>query len=136
MSELVTADKWLYSVLNGDAALKALTPKVYALPAPQGAVLPYTAYNVLSALDLQGMGARRVWVNALYVVRAIFESASWGGDLEVAADRIDTLLHAASGSASGGMVWSCARQEPFYMVDNSSGQQIRMLGGIYRIHVT
>lgn len=135
MSELLTADKWLYGVLNGDTALKALTPKVYALPAPQGTALPYTAYNEISSLDLQAMGAKRIWVNSLYVVRAIFEATSWGGDLEAAANRIDALLHAADGVVTGGVVWACVRQEPFRMVENNGGEQIRHLGGIYRIYV-
>ena len=135
MSELVTADKWLYSVLNGDATLKGYTPKIYALPVPQGVSLPYVAYNELSAVDLQTLGPNRVWVNTLFVVRAVFEAASWGGNLELAANRIDTLLQAAQGSVSGGNVWACVREQPFRLIESHAGAQYRQLGGIYRIFV-
>lgn len=136
MSEIVTADRWLKSVLGSDATLAALTPKVYKLPAPQGAQLPYAAFNMLSAVDLQAVGTARVWSDMLYVVRAIFETNTLGGNLELAANRIDVLLQAASGSASSGVVWACVREQPFEMEENNAGQELRHLGGIYRIFAT
>ena len=133
MSEIVTASKWLYGVLNGDATLKTYTPNIYALPAPQGAALPYTVFNELSAVDLQTLGPQRIWTNALFIVRAVMETESYGGNLELAANRIDTLLQAQHGSVTGGNVWACVREQPFWLIDYHGGQQIRHLGGIYRI---
>lgn len=135
MAEVVTAERWLVQVLKADTSLMALTPRVYTMPTPQGAQVPLVLIGEVSASDLMAIGARRIWTNGLWTVRAVFESASWAGNLEAAANRIDAVLHAASGAPTGGNVWACVRERPFRLVENNGGQQLRHLGGIYRIFV-
>lgn len=135
MSEVVTADKWLVQTLKTDATLMGLVTNVYTHPVQPGAQLPYVLLTEQSVGDLMALGAHRVWVNGLWVVRAIFESSSWAGNLEIAANRIDAVLHAKSGSVTGGNVWACVREQPFRLAEDNSGQSIRHLGGIYRLLV-
>lgn len=136
MAEIVTAESWLYNKLHGDGTLLALcTGGVFTWPVPAEYTQPYVLYQLQSGVDIRGMGPLRIGVNGLWLVRAVFEQPSFGGNLKTAADRIDTLLHAASGTATGGTVWACVREQPFQLVEPASGRQFRHLGGIYRLWV-
>ena len=136
MAEIVTAETWLYSKLN-EATLKGYaTGGIFTWPAPTEYSQPYVLFQMQSGRDIRGNGPTIIGVNGLWLVRAIFEQASWGGNLKAAADRINTLLHAASGTATGGTIWACVRTEPFQLVEVVAGRQFRHLGGIYRLWVT
>jgi hypothetical protein len=131
--ETLTVDRWLYQTLTGDTTLMALVTDVHTWPVPQGAALPYVLFQEQAARDVQGMGAERLWATGSWLVRVVSESASWGGDLEAAAKRIDTLLQAQGGTVSGGTVFVCVREHPFRLVESAQSRQFRHLGGIYRI---
>lgn len=136
MSEIWTAESWLYSKLHGDATLLALVPGgVYTWPVPANISGAFVLYQMQSGMDIRGNGPGRIGVNGLWLVRAVFEALSFGGNLQTAANRIDTLLQAASGTATGGVVWACVREEPFQLVEVADGRQFRHLGGTYRIWV-
>lgn len=136
MSEVVTADRWLTQTLKADATLMGLVTGIYTYPIPPAVQLPYVLISEQAVGDLMAIGAHRIWVNGLWVVRAIFEMSSWAGNLETAANRIDAALHAQMGSVTGGNVWACVRESPFRLVENNGGQQLRHLGGIYRLLIT
>lgn len=131
--ETLTADRWLYNTLHGDAALMGLVEDVYTWPVPQGAALPYVLFQEQSARDVMGMGPHRIWSTGTWLVRAVAETATWGGDLEAAANRIDALLQAKGGVVVGGQVFVCVREQPFRLVENANSRSYRHLGGIYRI---
>lgn len=135
MSELVTADKWLVQMLKADSTLMGLVTNVHTYPIPPSAMLPYVLISEQASNDLNTLGPNRVWVNGLWIVRAVFEAAGWSGNLESAANRIDAVLHGKEGSVTGGNVWACVREAPFRLPENNGSQQIRHLGGIYRILV-
>lgn len=136
MAEIVTAETWLYSKLHGDSTLLALcTGGVFTWPVPATYTQPYVLYQMQSGMDIRGNGPGRIGVNGLWLVRAVFEAMSYAGNLQSAANRIDTLLQAASGTATGGTVWACVREQPFQLVEVADGRQFRHLGGLYRIWV-
>lgn len=139
MSETNAVDTWFYATLGADSALMtavngAAINKLFAEQARETAALPYVIWSFLSGTDLMVVGSYRVWTNALFVVRGIAETDSFGGNLKTIADRIDTVLHAASGSNVNGIIYACVRESPFRMVENRDGRtSLRHLGGIYRI---
>lgn len=137
--ETLTADRWLYATLSGDATLMALVTGVYTWPVPEGAALPYVLFQEQSARDLTALGPHRVWVDGLWLVRAVAEARSWGGNLETAANRIDALLQAASGAVVAplppGNVWACVRVQPFRLTETAQSRSIKHLGGIFRLYV-
>lgn len=136
MAEIVTAERWLYGKLKNDATLTGLASGgVYTWPVPAGITLPYVLYQNQTGTDIRGTGATRIGVNGLWIVRAIAETYSFGGNLQSAADRIDALLHGKASAVTGGVVWACVRTEPFQLVEMADGRQFRHLGGIYRIYV-
>lgn len=135
MAETVAAEKWLYSVLAADATLTgAVSTRIYAYTAPESATFPLVLFGQQSATDLMGVGPYRIWANMLYVVRGVGETASMAG-VQTIANRIDTVLHAASGSNVDGIVYACVRVQPFALSETISGRQFRHLGGIYRLFV-
>lgn len=134
MSESTAIDRWLNTVLAADAALAAVVgTRIYADQAPDSAPLPVVIYQVQSSRDLMALGAHRVWANTLYVVRGIAQTIAYGGNLITIADRIDAVLHAASGSTVEGEVYECVREGEFRMTETANGVQYRHLGGLYRI---
>lgn len=137
MAETLAAEKWLYTVLAADGALAAVvSTRIYADRIPQDVASPYpcVVFGHLSAVDLMGVGAYRIWANTLYVVRGIAEAESFLGNAKTIADRIDAVLHATSGATSEGTVWACTRESPFRMAETSAGgRNFVHLGGVYRI---
>ena len=134
MSEVVSAEKWIYTVLANDATLVSKTDGIYSALVPAGETYPLVLFGEnRTDNDLMALGARRIWSTMHYVVRAIDETKSYGGDLETIADRIDAVLHAASGTTTAGTVWACVRTMPFRMVEQRDGRIFRHLGGIYQV---
>jgi hypothetical protein len=135
LSEIVTAERWLYSKLGADTALLALCPGgVHTWPVPAGVALPYVLYQMQSAFDVRGTGPTRIGISGVWLVRVVGETLSFGGNLQSAADRIDALLQAKASAVTGGNVWACVRVQPFELVETgSSGRQFRHLGGMYRL---
>lgn len=134
MSEVVRADAWLYGVLHGDATLLALVSDVYADVAPEGAAFPLVVSSLVDAGDVLTINGIRILTEAVYQVKVVGQGPSYVS-LEAAANRIDALLHKASGSVSGGVIYSCVRIEPVRYAETSGGQAFRHLGGLYEIQV-
>lgn len=138
MAESTTIDRWLYTVMAADAQLAAVVgTRIYSDLAPggtTGAVLPMVVYQMQAANDLMVVGSARVWANALFLVRGVAQRVSYDGDLITMADRIDAVLHGASGSNAEGNVWECVREREFRLTEvGADGRQYRHLGGLYRI---
>jgi len=136
VSEIVSAEKWLHTVLTGDATLMTKASDVYSGLAPQDATLPMVYITLhRESNDLTALGARRIWSTLHYAVRGVAETGSWGGDLKTMADRIDAVLHAKSGSSVEGTVYECIREQPFALIEQANGRQFRHLGGLYQLRV-
>lgn len=132
MSEIITADEWLYATLSGDATLiAAVGTRIYGHVAPNSATFPLIIFApVDNPTDLMVVNAKRVWSDGTWQVKVVSETQSLAG-LEAIADRIDTLLHRQSGSG----VVACVRQGPLSYIEIVDGVQYRHLGGLYRIQV-
>lgn len=135
MSEIVTAERWLYETLTGDAAIAGMVGAgVYSDAAPSSATYPMVLFAMLSATDLRVVGPARIWSNMLYVVRGIHETSSKAA-LDALASRIDAVLHAAAGSTDGGSIYACVRERPYQLSETLSGRRFMHLGGVYRLFV-
>lgn len=137
MNAIVAANKWLYSVLTGDATLVGLVgTRVYSDIVPDGAALPYVFYSLATPGDnLLTVNAEVVWSPLVYVVRIVALVESYN-TLETGAAAIEAALSRASGSNASGVVAGCIYEAPFAMLEiNNAGYQLRQLGGRYRLFV-
>lgn len=133
MAETLVAEAWLQSVLNGDSTLNtAVGGRIYSYVAPPGATFPHVIYQNQAARDVRGNGPQRIMANMLYTVKVIGETTSFAS-IEAAANRIDAVLQAVSGSTVRGVVVACVREQPFSLVESTPSGQYRHLGGVYRL---
>ena len=142
--EINRIESWITSTLQNDAALTAAAPGgVHAWPVlDEEKVFPVVVFEYQpGSEDVNGVGARRIMVSAVYLVRVIGRECGIE-DLKTAADRMDTLLTAAIETpASPGVtpgtntpgVMGCYREQPFSMVEVDEGVRYPHLGGLYRI---
>jgi hypothetical protein len=134
MTELSAADKWLYTVLSGDAQLVGLiNGRVFDTLAPESAAFPYVVFQYQGGHDVRGNGPTRVMTNSLYLVKAVGRGGSYAS-LWPIANRLDELLHAQHGANADGQAWA-VREQPFKLLEVDNGVQYRHLGGLYRIYV-
>lgn len=133
MAETLVAEAWLQSVLSGDSTLNTTVGgRIYAYVAPPGATFPLVIYQNQAAKDVRGNGPQRIMANMLYTVKVIGETTSFAS-IEAAANRIDAVLQAVSGSTVRGVVVACVREQPFSLVESTPSGQYRHLGGVYRL---
>lgn len=126
---------WLYTTLSGDATIASLaTGGVHEeIDAGGSTAYPKVIYRYQGGSDVPALGARRVALNALWAVYAVWRQASYGGALDTLAARIGALLQGAEGTAAGGIVLACVRESPLILATRQNGVETRMSGGIYRI---
>lgn len=129
-TELTTIKTWLYAKLADDAA--GVGDRVYDSLAPRSATYPLVIFQFQGGHDTFGVGTARILSQGTWLVKGV-EKAKGFGTLKTIAGTIDSLLHASSGTAGGGTVLACVREQPFMMVENQDGEEYRHLGGIYRI---
>lgn len=128
---------WLYQTFAGDSTLAPLiggaAPRIYNGVAPAGSQYPFVVLQLLSGgNDLMALGAIRIWADMLWLIKAVTKGASTG-PLEPIANRIDQLLHAASGTVTSGVIWECVRERPFELPTVENGVSYQQIGGEYRI---
>lgn len=128
------ADAWLISRLEGDPTLAGLISGVYSEIIPAGRSLPAVRFHVQMANDTLGVGAHRILTHLTYLVVGVYKGTSPAPLLPIA-DRIDNLLHGASGSTVDIDVLSVVRSEPFSMSDFDSGEHYWHVGGMYKFTV-
>ena len=123
------AETFIYARLSGDSALLALAAGgVHAHPAPPGTTFPHVTFSPVSEIDVQTLQNNRVMTRHRYRVRCIAQGRSKPYE---AVDRIDVLLHKATGTAAGGTVLSCARDSGFSLNDADQGVEYRHEGAEY-----
>lgn len=135
--ETTRADEWIRSVLVADTTVAGAVSGVFGDLAPEGATFPYVLFQFQGGADVRGSGPTRIMVSGLWVVRAVAQQSTYLGVLQTVADRVDVLMQATSGAAgSDGQVFSSVREQPFRMTEVlDGGEQVRHLGGIYRLLV-
>ncbi len=135
-NETYLADQWLYQTLASDATLIGIVgTRFYADEVPPETIFPFVQWTLLSAVDVRGQASNRIMVNALYIVKGVGQTTSYGS-LMPTANRLDDLLQGIGGDTlAGDHVYSCTREEPFRQAEYVSGKSYRHLGGVYRILV-
>lgn len=132
--EAKAAEEFLNATLTGDATLMAAVPGgVWNIQADQPTVYPFVTFQFMSGVPYSAVGAFRIWASMIYLVKVIGESANFD-DLDIAAARIDALLHRASGTVTDGVVWSCTQEATIREPDAIAGKQFRVAGGRYRLY--
>jgi hypothetical protein len=135
--ETSTAETWIYSKLTADAALTALVgSRIYRGVAPEGAAFPFVVFFLMmgTGFDVMGTGTARYITSGQWVIKAVDRNPSASTASSVA-DRIDAALHGQSGSATGGVVHACTRDEPLAYVEVADGATYQHLGGLYKVFV-
>lgn len=132
MIEPLRVYAWLNATLTGDATLMASVTGVFAGAAPEGQTAPFVVYNWQGGQDVMVQGGRRVMNDSLYQVKVVAPSDQIVA-LQTAADRIDTLLQRASGSANGGVILFCLRERATALDNTVNGVLWSNIGGLYRM---
>jgi hypothetical protein len=141
LAESARIRAWVAPLLEHDATLQALTPtigdRIYNGVAPDDAEYPFLVMQLLSGgNDLFGVGAIRIWSDQLWLFKVIHKGGPKrvsSGPIEPIVNRIDALLHAASGTVTNGVIWECVRERPFELPTFEKGVNYLQLGGEYRI---
>jgi hypothetical protein len=134
VAETARTRAWIWGLLANDATLSPLigagsAARIYNGVAPAGTSYPYVVMQLLSGgNDLMAVGAIRIWADALWLIKAVTRGTS-SGPLEPIVNRIDALLHAASGTVTNGVIWECVRERPFELPTVEDGVSYLQLGG-------
>ena len=134
--EVVIALEFLYSTLSGDTALAGYAPGgVWRGDAPPGTTTPFVAIEHQSGgVDTLTMNAYRVMSRPLFQVKAVGPTANLSATAQAAAE-VDTLLKRTSGSAPGGLILVCYREEPLFLDSLINGEPWTDIGGLYRTEI-
>lgn len=134
MNELAICEQWLTSKLTGDSTIGGIVgTRVYGEVAPEKTAFPYVLFTQQSTSDVMTNGAQRIMNNAVFAVRGVAPKENYA-TLRTLADRIDAVLHKASGQVATGTVVACVRERPFSLDETEKGVQYRHFGGVYRIY--
>jgi len=131
---------WIYAKLTADATLMALgSPplstgvRVYPDTIPQGVAYPAILFAFMTGEPVKAIGNIQIWTEMLWIVRATTVGSTAAG-LEAIANRIDTLLDGASGTAGAGTIFTCAHdQERKDVQELPGGNRQHYLGRYWRI---
>lgn len=134
VAEHARVNVWLVNVLSGDSALNtAVSGRIYAEEAPQGALAPMVVFaNLGSSTRVRTL--RGHVLSSLYLVRAIADGSSFDAITPIA-DRIDALLTVSDAGTivDGVRITKVRIDQPHQRKDSENGKPVVYLGGIYRI---
>lgn len=134
--EQIRIDKWLRTLLTGDATLTGLVAdRVFSEVAPEGTATPFIVFQAQSdSVDALGVGQARIMSASVYMVKAVTSGSSYAPLIPIA-DRIDELLHRASGSADGASILASTRERTLRLHEHQDGVEWRTLASSFRIIV-
>jgi hypothetical protein len=133
-AEIIVSDLWIDQTLKGDPFLTGLATGVYDRLAPPNALYPFVVWQSQTISDTRGNGSARILVDATYIVRGIAQVDSYDPLVPLAA-AIDAAMNGMAAETMNGFVLGCTREETYSMVEQNDGNQIRHLGGSYRLWV-
>lgn len=140
MAETARGRAFIATTIKNDPTVQGILPqiadRIFDRPAPSATPYPYVRMDILSpGSDLIVLGGARVWANPLFLVYVATDKQSTGS-IEPLVNRIDALLHRASGTVTNGVIWSVIRERAFDMPDASTVPNVSRLGGEYRMLVS
>ena len=132
---------YILTTLQADSTLMTdVNSQIYRAMAPQSAINkpPYILINYQGGSDVMGSFADRLMTTGLYQVAIYGPDSLFLATLYPAAQRIDTDLHRTSGTAQGGTILACYREQPLILSEVIAGsdQVWTRCGGLYRILVS
>lgn len=134
--EVAAVDEWLDATLNNDATLAGLVPGgIWNTQPKANTAYPLGIFQFMSGVPHAAVGAYRIWVNMVYLVKVIGETAD-SATLNAAVARIDALLQRGSGTAADGTIWSCVCETMIRFPEAIEGRQYRHSGATYRLYAT
>jgi hypothetical protein len=138
LNEEVAAQLWLLNYLQADAELAGMVNTFALKTTFERDALPYVKIDRQDSDDLMAIGMHRVWSDLTFLVRGITEGGGNPPDwapVQAIANRIDAVLHRASGSTATIQVGEVWREEAFTDETIEGGDHYLHAGGIYRAHV-
>lgn len=142
MTDILTAERWLFERLSGDATLTGMlggaeAPRIYTDAAPRLATP--TVYPILLLLapapgrPVMGVGATIIMFDELWMVKGVTKGNSYA-PLGAMMNRADAILHKASGTTTGGVVIGCIAENAVHYDEVDNGVVYKHLGRYYRIY--
>lgn len=126
---ILTADKWLDTILKNDATLQSLVNnRIFEEIAPAVTPFPCVVFQFVSGLDVKNASVDPVMIDEVWIVKTI----GLGNDfvaIEPIVTRIGEILHKASGTG----VIGCVQEEPFRYTENENGVIYKHLGNYFRL---
>lgn len=134
INETQIARKWLQATLGSHATL---TSKVGPDLLPPGTGEVVVSYSLLPQLnmDVMGVGARRVMVNLLFVIKACSATTSYAA-LASYANAIEEQLGRVPISVQDGYKVTCLRIGVHQTGYAQDGKEYREVGGYYRVYIS
>ena len=138
-SEQQLVNLWLEARFAANAAAlnainAGLSSRIFPDFAPFNAAYPFIVYQAQSPpRDVRGVGAIRLLVDTLYVVKAVAQVDTYAPLAPVATLIDSIMIMAAPQAVSDGTVLCSTREDQFSLVEVNEGKQFRHLGGSYRI---
>lgn len=134
--EPLAVDQWIMATLTNDPPLQALLGADYAnrvwsdlAPEHVSGIVVVSQYQD-DGNDLLGVGTARWATRGTWVVKAITPGMSYE-PLRLIYQRVDAILHGASGSVADGPVFAFVREGPVRYPEQANDQHYRHLGGRY-----
>jgi hypothetical protein len=128
----MSVQSWLYGILTGNATLTALHGnRVYEGSAPQGVVFPVVIFNYMAGRDVTLVEGTRSHTSSLWLVKVVDKAETFTSTATITS-QIDALLHAKKETMDG-INYSCLREEPFFLIEETDGVEYRHQGGMYRV---
>lgn len=133
--EQFIGDDWLYATLSGDSTLAGLVgDRIYPAVAPPATAYPLVTFDLASAPVIQTADARVLWVRAKYLIKVWSTGTSFEAGRAIW-ERINALLHRASGTTAAGTVIAATRAEELRGTDEAPNEQLRWVGGMVDLMV-
>jgi hypothetical protein len=124
---------WIYDQLVADAGaggVNTLTGgRIYRDRAPQAAALPAVTITLVSHVDTNTLGGRRVFANTLVDVRVVGDGSSYQNTI---AARVDAVLQNGAGSRNSVHVVKLRRDAVQAFVEDDSGKSYSHVIQTYR----
>ena len=136
MSEILVASEFIYQKLTSDSIIASLVGnRVYYGQGGSESSFPFILYYVyIPREDVVTVSGIRIMAEMDFVVKAITNETSIKTISDID-ERVDQILHRASGTVSNGVVESCVRVNPFAYNESSDGITYRHVGGVYRMQI-
>lgn len=134
----VVARRWIAARLAHASIAAAGSTGIYRAPAPNAAVYPFVAVQVLTERPISAMGQGTDEINRLDIDVTVWDTGESSARADAIAAAINEQLHrAAPGTVTGGRVDCCLRVSGV-PIDSpiENGVQFQKAGGVYETWVT